>query len=265
MAEVPAPVKGVATRTGPFSIVPEWLLDRPGITHTGIALYALLGRYADRNGRSWPGIRTLAQRLQVSDRTIQRTLRDLEAAGALSVEVRTSSQGQQSNLYVLEVVTPASPPGDTTVTPPGDTADTLTRTSLNDIESPSDSRVTPLTVEPEPPPKDRSVGRQRALIPVLAQTVGLDLKAATTSERSDLARTAKELATVNATTEQVRSFAAWWHQTYPRATLTHRTFRQHWGEAAFVDAYQHTENGGSVDLGGLPLHPYLYGENGEAL
>jgi hypothetical protein len=45
-----------------FGRVPTWLLDT-AVSDRAIRLFALLTRYADRDGRGFPGRRVLAQRL----------------------------------------------------------------------------------------------------------------------------------------------------------------------------------------------------------
>lgn len=96
----------VNSDTGPFVIVPEWvLLSR--VSHGAVRLYASLARYADSvTGTAWPSRRTLATRLRVSDDTIDRWVKELVDVGALFVERRTQtdevgSTRNLSNLYTV--------------------------------------------------------------------------------------------------------------------------------------------------------------------
>lgn len=61
----------------------------------------------------YPSVRTLATRLRCTDRTIQRTLRQLEERGYLIVQARyRDDQGQTSNLYVPgPMLAPSLSPG----------------------------------------------------------------------------------------------------------------------------------------------------------
>ena len=78
----------VRSDTGPFAIVPEWLLDS-GVSGNGVKLYALLARYADDStGRATPKRRTLAKRMGCSVDTVDRVLRELEGLGAIVREER---------------------------------------------------------------------------------------------------------------------------------------------------------------------------------
>lgn len=59
---------------------------------------------ADEDGLCWPRIRVLAQKCCTSERTVQRTLKDLEAKGYLRVDRRYRRDGSQSsNAYYLHL------------------------------------------------------------------------------------------------------------------------------------------------------------------
>lgn len=92
---------GVFTDTGPFTIIPEWLLDEE-ISDRAVRLYAVLGRYADKAGRSWPSRKRLAERLGCSVNSLDRARAELEEIGALVTEQRYTDEGvPTTNLYVL--------------------------------------------------------------------------------------------------------------------------------------------------------------------
>ena len=70
---------------------------------TLVAFY-LINR-ADREGTCFPGVKTIAKECNISTRTVQRALNDLEEAGFLVRESRFHVQGgQRSNLYYLQVL-----------------------------------------------------------------------------------------------------------------------------------------------------------------
>jgi hypothetical protein len=98
----------VTSDTGPFVIVPEWVLVAR-ISHGAVRLYASLARYADSvTGVAWPSRRTLATRLRVSADTIDRWVKELVSIGAVDVEHRTQdndgSMVNLSNLYTVRRV-----------------------------------------------------------------------------------------------------------------------------------------------------------------
>jgi hypothetical protein len=113
-----------------FGRVPTWLLDE-AVSDRSIRLFALLTRYADREGRGFPGRRTLANRLRCSVDSIDRALRDLVGAGAVRVEERWDVDRDGARLsndyHLLEhreedpSRTGAAPPGRTAAAAPGRT------------------------------------------------------------------------------------------------------------------------------------------------
>ncbi|EIU1681411.1 helix-turn-helix domain-containing protein [Pseudomonas aeruginosa] len=82
---------------------------------------------ADDHGYCWPKMKTIAAKCSTSERTVQRTIKTLLAAGLLKKDARFDASGRQvSNGYTLALTYPdkLSPPaddiareGDTTVTP----------------------------------------------------------------------------------------------------------------------------------------------------
>jgi hypothetical protein len=86
---------------GSFSVIPEWILDAE-ISDRAIRLFAVLGRYADRNGQAMPGRKTLAERLKCSLSSLDRALEELRDIGALSWENRRhDDRSLASNEYIL--------------------------------------------------------------------------------------------------------------------------------------------------------------------
>ena len=86
-----------------FSIVPEWVIDAP-ISAQAVRVYAVLCRYADKDdGTCFPSIRTLAERIHVSESTIKRAIKELKAIGAIKSQKRfDKATGEQtSNLYTV--------------------------------------------------------------------------------------------------------------------------------------------------------------------
>lgn len=108
-----------------FAIVPEWVLFAD-IAPQALRLYAVLNRYANEAGTAHPSRKTLAERMRVSVKTVDRSLDELQAIGAVDVAPRINENGDQSsNLYTVKVTPPgdkddATPP-DTDVPTPGDT------------------------------------------------------------------------------------------------------------------------------------------------
>lgn len=68
-----------------------------------LAIYAVLARRADRDGDSWPRLRSIAEQAATSERTVRRALHLLELLGLVEVTAcyEASNQRQTSNLYTL--------------------------------------------------------------------------------------------------------------------------------------------------------------------
>ncbi|MCB9377109.1 MAG: helix-turn-helix domain-containing protein [Microthrixaceae bacterium] len=90
-----------------FALVPEWLLDAE-VSAQAIRLYAVLSRYADRDGNAYPSRRALAERLRVKSKdTVDRALKELTDLRAITVRGRVDDAGDQtSNHYVVHRVPP---------------------------------------------------------------------------------------------------------------------------------------------------------------
>lgn len=103
---------GVRTDTGPFAIVPLWLID-PRTSPRAIQLYAILaGIYADRDGVAWPSRARLAADMGVrSLNTVDATLLELGGLGAVTIERRRTTAGDnETNRYVVHRLPDVGPP-----------------------------------------------------------------------------------------------------------------------------------------------------------
>lgn len=97
----------IRSDTGPFSIVPEWVIVAP-ISHGAVRLYSLLARYADYStGEAFPSRTTLASRLRISTDPVDRFIKELVGIGALEVVKRFNGSQWQSNLYILRRIDPS--------------------------------------------------------------------------------------------------------------------------------------------------------------
>jgi DNA-binding MarR family transcriptional regulator len=70
---------------------------------TGVAIYAVLARHANRQtGECWPTIGRIARTLDLARSTVKVYLRKMEKAGLIAIEERQDPQGDPtSNLYTL--------------------------------------------------------------------------------------------------------------------------------------------------------------------
>lgn len=84
-----------------FASIPEWVLYHEDLSPQAIRLYGVLDRYAE--GRCFPSRKRLANQLGVkSVDTVDRALRELQDAGAVSVTPRFDEAGDPtSSLYTV--------------------------------------------------------------------------------------------------------------------------------------------------------------------
>ena len=122
---------------------------------------------ADDSGQCWPAVRRIAGKCLVSERTVQRALKEFETTGLLATTPRFTDKGRQtSNVYKL-VMTPhpdKMSPSPAKSRTRGDTSVTLGATQL--CRGEGDTAVAPL----EPPREALSEPPQQ---PVDAQSTEL--------------------------------------------------------------------------------------------
>ena len=71
-----------------------------GLSHRARTVYMYLKDRSDKEGRCWPGIRTIARDLGLSVSTVKRALNDLCREGLVVKEKRWQENGSlTSNLY----------------------------------------------------------------------------------------------------------------------------------------------------------------------
>jgi hypothetical protein len=82
-------------------MVPEHILYA-NISSHAVRLYAVLGRYADKDTHDcYPARKTLAKKMHVSLTTFRRALAELEKLGAIEKTPRYNQRGRTSSYYVL--------------------------------------------------------------------------------------------------------------------------------------------------------------------
>lgn len=75
---------------------------RMDLPHRAVSVYIYLAERADRKGKCWPAVPTIARELKLSTTTVRRAVRDLRKAGLIRTEQRyRDSGGKSSLLYIL--------------------------------------------------------------------------------------------------------------------------------------------------------------------
>jgi len=69
------------------------------LPHRAVAVYMYLRDRADRDGKCYPAIGTIARELKLSRSTVKRAVADLEKAGCLIKEQRWRENGGKSSCF----------------------------------------------------------------------------------------------------------------------------------------------------------------------
>lgn len=92
--------------TGPFALVPVWVLDLP-ISHLAVRIYAVHSDWADRSGAHYHGRKTIAERVGCSLDAVDDAHRALVKHQALTIERRRDGAGDPtSNRYIIRRAMP---------------------------------------------------------------------------------------------------------------------------------------------------------------
>jgi hypothetical protein len=202
---------------GPFAIVPEWVLRR--VSPQALALFAELALHADRKtAKAWPSRARLAERLNVTTKTIDRSMKELVDIDAIEKHHRRDDSGWHSSLYLVKYVSPPSVVSTPTPSP---------------VDVPQNQKH----FEPEP--------RTRALLPRKRDEIadalarfgdGADPNDVPAGRMRTLCVKAAELRRLmpSVTAEEVERRAANWPGLFAHATLTGPALVEHWGSLAMT-------------------------------
>ncbi len=158
---------------------------------TRVVLF-ILADMANEKNQCYPSLATIAERANIDRRQVIRIIKDLEAAGIISVFRRKESEGRnQSNIFtILGVVTCRPLPSDMQTTTPSDMQTTtpsdmhVTQTIINNHNKKSSRNHTPASNA-----RESGTPQLHSIALALAQVSGLDLEA----NKARIFKEAKEL------------------------------------------------------------------------
>lgn len=206
-----------------FCQIPEWVLLHPELSPQAVRLYGVLNRYANKQGKCHPSRRTLAERTQVSVRTVARCLAELRDVGAIEVSQRFQGDSLTSSSY--KVI--SAPPRETDVTR-GLVMDDTTPGDMDVLEN--QSHLEPESFEPE---KTLPVHRRSdPLFESVATVCDIDYRELTPQARGPLNVAVKQLRDLAVEPAEVQARAANWPHLFPGATLTPTALAKHWPQLA---------------------------------
>ena len=89
-----------------FALIPEWVLYAD-ISPASVRVYCVLHRYANSDGKCHPSRKSIASKTRIGLSTVDRSIDELIALGAVTVRHRTSDSGDPtSNEYTVIVNRP---------------------------------------------------------------------------------------------------------------------------------------------------------------
>lgn len=202
--------------TGPFSILPEWVLSAP-VSDRAVRLYAWLSRYADnQSGECWPSRKRLADQLGCSLSSLDRAKDELVSVGALTVTVRVGEDGQKSNLYTVRRIQGAV------------TGDATPLVTVGEDPLVTGAALTIPKRELDLDKQKRQPRRVDPLFDAIIEACGIDAGSLTPSARGAANKARAELAAVGADPESIRSAAVQYRRAWPGMSLTPSSLAKHY-------------------------------------
>lgn len=202
-----------------WAATPEALLDDDRVSDGAVRLYGLLARYANRERVAWPGQELLAARMKRSESTIKRLVRELQAAGWITV-VRENRQ--RSNHYILNTAVPGRDDHVTTgdkspsVTPPDPDRSDLTPQPREVSPDPLTGQIWPVQTGQIWPPnesqKNESQKNETTLPPTPAAPDGAAEQTVASKPKRKRERTPEQQAIF----DQARTLAQEWSRSRAR-------------------------------------------------
>jgi hypothetical protein len=240
-------------------MVPLWLIEKA--SPRALQLFALLAaRYADRaTGEAWPSRKTLAEKLDVSLPTLDKTMAELVEIEAVEKAVRKREDGgNRSNVYRIKFAMP----GGKADLPQGD------QETWPELESLEPDRATSSEVALVERPKAVRVGGRDLPFDAIAKACGInpgsprrkEIAVALTGSRTQIG--IREQAWVEGPpldmtlnperyeiwlAESIRDRAVLWHQKMPGATLTPTALAKWWTDLPSLPEPRDGRSGSGAD------------------
>lgn len=85
-------------------MVPNWAIEHSDLTLHELAVYIVLLKHRDQEGKCWPGFATIADQARVSRDTVKRTTKSLESRGLIQIERRKVGGKNLPNVYTVGLV-----------------------------------------------------------------------------------------------------------------------------------------------------------------
>lgn len=199
-----------------------WVLHHAPVSGTDKVLLLGIANHADsEGGNAWPSVHTLAKYANVSERSVQQSLRKLEESGLIRVRrqaggLRDTRDDRRPNLYEVVMGQPALPVGVKRSSP------RRRRDGVKSAAPRGEARFAD-GVKPASPEPSREPSENRPRNPTwdaVVEVCGLEGRTLTRSERGRVAKAVSELAEIGATPDEIRSRAKAYRTKWPNIDLT---------------------------------------------
>lgn len=231
--------------TGPFSIVPNWLIEV--VSPTAVVVYIKLSSYADNETlKCWPSHKEIAEGTGMSVSTVQRAIKELQENAALEVNTRRRSDGSYtSSEYVLLRIDPQS-----RVTGGGVTSAVRSSHTWGEVQSPVTEQeelypfnYTHLTIPNEldiasekiSSAKDPPKRPPDLIFEAVCEVCGINPRDLTKTQRGPLNRAVKELKDVKASPQDIFVRAQVFQALWPSIKLTPMALASRWAECTIAN------------------------------
>lgn len=209
-----------------------WVLHQSPLRGAEKVILLGIANHADNDGgNAWPSVATLARYANVSERQVQRVLKQMESAGHISIRrqrggTADTPNDRRPNLYkvVMSGVTHTSP----------------RQVAMGVVDALRDDvgvadGVTPMSPEPSFEPsikKTRTARRANPLWDTIVDVCRYDVKGLTKSEQGRVAKAVSELKQVGASPDDVRARAEQYRKEWPEVELTPQALTSNWSRFA---------------------------------
>ena len=205
----------------PFAQIPRWIIEHPDLSDRAVRLYGVLHRWAGLPKGIIPGRKKLAALLRdCSVSSVDRAVKELVAAGAVTVTKRFDEAGDPtSNLYTL-MSSPVVVGGCTGDATPGCTSEARGSRTGDDLTIPNLNDTHLNDMAPAKRPRDLT-------FEAVADACGWDLDSLTKQSRGWINGALPELKRINTSIEEIGFRAGNYFLTYGKRP-TPSALVKHW-------------------------------------
>jgi len=209
----------------------SWAFEQQVEPNAKLVLLALANRSNNETGLCFPGQQLLGAECSMSDRTIRRHLKTLEAAGLVRRRPRMLGEGRGRTSDEYRLAFYDQP--DRMSACSGPTGQTVRTNRTNQDDQPDKGdRVTVREPEENRKPVAAAPRKTDELWDTMLAVCGIDPTTLTRTARGAVNKALKELREIGATPSDLEAKAAAYRKTWPGMSLTPTALVKHWAQLA---------------------------------